>query len=98
MAPATSILMLYDVLFVCSDPNCYTECFFYDPFFASSCGRNFEDIDLRFFANCRRRMIVFFNMHICGHLFILLSLKRKFEKQPILQNMHSSINIDHVFF
>ena len=31
-----------------------TGCFFYDPFLTSSCGRNFEDIDLRFFANCRR--------------------------------------------
>ena len=33
-----------------------------DPFLTSSCGRSFEDINLRFFANCRRRMVVFFYM------------------------------------
>ena len=29
-------------------------------FLTSSCGCNFEDIDLRFFANCRRRTVLLF--------------------------------------
>ena len=32
----------------------------YRAIFFMICGRNFEDIDLRFFANCRRQIIVFF--------------------------------------
>ena len=35
---------------------------FYDTFLTSSCERNFEDIDLRFFANCKGRIIVFFSI------------------------------------
>ena len=46
----------------------YTECFvFFDTLlFTSSCGRNFEDIDLRFFANCRRRrmVVLFYMQHV----------------------------------
>ena len=52
----------------------YTGVFFYDPFFTSPCGHNFEDIGLRFFwANCRRRMLVFFLYATCGHLFNIFS-------------------------
>ena len=40
----------------------YRVLFFDDTFLASSCRRNIEDIDLRFFANCRRIMILFFYM------------------------------------
>ena len=60
--------------------------FCYAPFFTSSCGRNFEDIDLRFFANCRRRMVIFFYMQH-GHLLIIFSRIRKFKKGPILRKM-----------
>ena len=45
---------------------------FDDTFLTSSCVRNFEDIDMRFFANCRRRMLVFFLYAICGHLLIIV--------------------------
>ena len=57
--------------------------FFYDTFLTSSCGRNFEDIDMRFFANCRRRMVVFSicNMWSFTHYSFL---NWKFEKGPIL--------------
>ena len=58
---------------------------FDDTFLTSSCVRNFEDIDMQFFANCRRRMLVF---SICNkwsftHYF---SWNWKFEKGPILPN------------
>ena len=44
---------------------------FDDTFLTSSCVRNF-DIDMRFFENCRRRMLVFFLYAICGHLLIIV--------------------------
>ena len=52
-------------------------CFLWWPVLTSSCGRNFVDIDFRFFANCRRRIIVFFLYATCRHLFIFFFLKMK---------------------
>ena len=46
--------------------------FYDDPFLTSSCGRNFEDIDLRFFANCRRKIVSFYMQHeVIYSLFFL---------------------------
>ena len=42
--------------------NIYRVFLFDDTFLTSSCVHNFEDIDMQFFANCRRRIIVFFYM------------------------------------
>ena len=67
-------------------------------FFTSSCGRNFEDIDFWFFANCRKRMMFFFLYAICGHSLIIFSWNWKFEKGQILRKIHFSVNIDNVFF
>ena len=77
----------------------FTSCIqsvFYTPFLTASCGRDFKDIDLRFFANCRRRMVFFYKQHvvICSLFF---SWRWKFEKGPISRKTHPSVNIDHVF-
>ena len=49
---------------------------FDDMFLTSSCGRNFDDIDMRFFANCRRRMVVFFHMqYVVIYSLFFLELK-----------------------
>ena len=72
--------------------------FFYTLFLTASCGRNFEDIDLRFFANCRRRMVVFFPYAISGHLLIILSWIENLKKDQFYQKTHFFVNIDHVFF
>ena len=47
--------------------------FFYGLFLTTSCGCNFDDIDLRSFANCRRRIIIFSicNMWSFTHYFFL---------------------------
>ena len=78
----------------------FTSCIqsvFHTPFLTASCGRDFKDIDLRFFANCRRRMVFFYKQHvvICSLFF---SCRWKFEKGPISRKTHSSVNMDHVFF
>ena len=59
--------------------------FFYAPFFTSSYGLNFEDIDLHFFANCRRRMLVFFYIPVLFPVFksilsLLLLILRQFKE------------------
>ena len=73
--------------------------FFFDGSFStSSCGRNFEDIDMQSFANCRRIIVYFFYMHhmVIFSLFFLnienLKRKKNYEK------MHSTVNIDRIFF
>ena len=57
---------------------------FDDTFLTSSCGRNFEDIDMRFFANCTRRMVVFFSICNMWSFTHYSFLNWKFEKGPIL--------------
>ena len=77
---------------------CYHTGCFYGTFLTTSRGRHLDDIDLHFFANCRRSWVVFFLYATCGHLFFIFSWKWKLNKGPILRKMHSSVNIDNAFF
>ena len=44
---------------------------FYGSISTSSCGLNFEDIDMRSFANCRRRRFFYMQHMVIFHYFFL---------------------------
>ena len=64
--------------------------FFYGTFLTTSCGLNFDDTDLRFFANCRRSRGFFVWYATHGHLLFTFCLKWTFENGQILRKMHTS--------
>ena len=72
--------------------------FFDDPFLTSSCRRNSEDIDLRFFLQIVEEEWYFFYMqHVVIYSLFFLEIEN-LKKDQFYKKMHSSVNIDHVFF
>ena len=65
-----TLVDISDSIGLCISTSCI-QILFYDLFLTSFSGRNVEDIDLRFFVNCRIRMLYFFLYATCGHLFFL---------------------------
>ena len=57
--------------------------FYDDPFFISPRGRYYEDIDLRFYVNCRRRIVCFYMQHAVN--YSLFFLENEHLKKTALQ-------------